>query len=90
MAERILERGEGGAGGWLESACKGILTFRTGILLITVVALWGEDGDRTLPAAAILVAADHLLRSRCATGTASGRRSSATRATSRASWCWRR
>ena len=45
----ILERGEGGAGGWLESACKGILTFRTGILLITVVALWGEDGDRTLP-----------------------------------------
>ena len=46
-----------GAGGWLESACKGILTFRAGILLITVVALWGEDGDRTLPAAAILVAA---------------------------------
>jgi len=57
VAERILERGEGGAGGWLESACKGILTFRTGILLITVVALWGEDGDRTLPAAAIVVAA---------------------------------
>jgi signal transduction histidine kinase len=57
VAERILERGEGGAGGWLESACKGILTFRTGILLITVVALWGEDGDRSLPAAAILVAA---------------------------------
>jgi signal transduction histidine kinase len=57
VAERILARGEGGAGGWLESACKGILTFRTGILLITVVALWGQDGDRTLPAAAILVAA---------------------------------
>ena len=57
MAERILARGEEGAGGWLESACKGILTFRAGILLITVVALWGEDGDRTLPAAAILVAA---------------------------------
>ena len=57
MAERILERGEGGAGGWLESACKGILTFRTGILLITIVALWGEDGDRRLPAAAIVVAA---------------------------------
>ena len=57
MAERILERGEGGAGGWLESACKGILTFRTGILLITIVALWGEEGDRTLPAAAIVVAA---------------------------------
>jgi signal transduction histidine kinase len=57
VAERILARGEGGAGGWLESACKGILTFRAGILLITVVALWGEDGDRTLPAAAILVAA---------------------------------
>ena len=57
MADRILARGEEGAGGWLESACKGILTFRAGILLITVVALWGEDGDRTLPAAAILVAA---------------------------------
>lgn len=57
MAERIVGRGEEGAGGWLESACKGILTFRAGILLITVVALWGEDGDRTLPAAAILVAA---------------------------------
>jgi signal transduction histidine kinase len=57
VAERILARGEEGAGGWLESACKGILTFRAGILLITVVALWGEDGDRSLPAAAILVAA---------------------------------
>ena len=89
MAERILERGEGGAGGWLESACKGILTFRTGILLITVVALWGEDGDRTLPAAAILVAA---VASRPAAllGPRRRRRSSATRATSRASWCWRR
>ena len=57
MAERIRARGEGGAGGWLESACKGILAFRAGILLMTVVALWGENGDRTLPAAAILVAA---------------------------------
>ena len=57
MADRILARGEEGAGGWLESACKGILTFRAGILLITVVALWGEDGDRALPAAAIIVAA---------------------------------
>jgi signal transduction histidine kinase len=57
VAERIRSRGEEGAGGWLESACKGILTFRGGILLITVFALWGEDGDRTLPAAAILVAA---------------------------------
>ena len=57
MAERILARGEQGAGGWLESACKGILTFRAAILLITVIELWGEDGDRTLPAAAILLAA---------------------------------
>ena len=58
MAERIRARGEGGAGGWLESACKGILTFRAGILLITVVALWGQDGDGDkLPAAAIIVAA---------------------------------
>jgi len=57
VADRILARGEEGAGGWLESACKGILTFRAGILLITVVALWGEDGDRALPAAAIIVAA---------------------------------
>ena len=59
MAERIRARGEGGAGGWLESACKGILTFRAGILLITVVALWGQDGDgdKLVPAAAIIVAA---------------------------------
>jgi signal transduction histidine kinase len=57
VAERILARGEGGAGGWLESACKGILTFRAGILLITVVALWGQDGDRIVPAMAIIVAA---------------------------------
>jgi signal transduction histidine kinase len=57
VAERIRERGEEGAGGWLESACKGILTFRAGILLITVIALLGEDGDKTLPAAAIVVAA---------------------------------
>ena len=57
MAERIRARGEGGAGGWLESACKGILTFRAGILLITVVALWGQDGDRIVPAAAIILAA---------------------------------
>jgi signal transduction histidine kinase len=57
VAERILARGEEGAGGWLESACKGILTFRAGILLITVLALYGENGDRTLPAAAIFVAA---------------------------------
>jgi signal transduction histidine kinase len=57
VAERILARGEGGAGGWLESACKGILTFRAGILLITVVALWGQDGDRIVPATAIIVAA---------------------------------
>ncbi len=57
MAERILARGEGGAGGWLESACKGILAFRAGILLMTVVALLAEDGDKALPSAAILVAA---------------------------------
>jgi signal transduction histidine kinase len=57
VADRILGRGEEGAGGWLESACKGILTFRAGILLITVIALFGEHGDRSLPAAAIVVAA---------------------------------
>jgi signal transduction histidine kinase len=57
VAERILARGEGGAGGWLESACKGILAFRAGILLMTVAALLGEDGDKALPSAAILVAA---------------------------------
>ena len=57
MADRILARGEGGAGGWLESACKGILAFRAGILLITVIALLAEDGEKALPAAAILVAA---------------------------------
>ena len=92
MAERIRARGEGGAGGWLESACKGILTFRAGILLITVVALWGQDGDgdTLVPAAAILVAAVTTVRSRCATGTASARRWSATPATWRPSSCSRR
>jgi signal transduction histidine kinase len=57
VAERIRGRGAEGSGGWLESACKLILTFRAGILLITVLTLFGEHGDRSLPAAAIVVAA---------------------------------
>ena len=90
MAERILARGEGGAGGWLESACKGILTFRAGILLITVVALWGEDGDKTLPAAAILVGRGHVVDPAALLGP----RRAGARAPSRPTWrpssCWRR
>src|SRR5215211_7050737 len=56
MAERIRSRGPGGAGGWLESACKLILAARAGILLLTLVSLTGED-DKDLVAVLLVVAA---------------------------------
>ena len=56
MAERIRSRGPGGAGGWLESACKLILAARAGILLLTLISLTGED-DRNLVAILLVVAA---------------------------------
>src|SRR5215217_1582807 len=56
MAERIRSRGPGGAGGWLESACKLILAARAGALLLTLISLTGED-ERDLVAVLLVVAA---------------------------------
>ncbi len=55
MAERIQERGPQGAAGWLESACKLIVTFRAGLLLLTLLSL-PEQEERALVVAAIVVA----------------------------------
>ena len=55
MIERTLARGPEGSGGWLESGCKLILTLRTGVLLVTLIALGGEQHPWLL-VAAILVA----------------------------------
>ena len=50
MSERIRERGPDGSGGWLESACKLIISVRAGILLVTLLSLPDQDertrGDR--------------------------------------------
>jgi signal transduction histidine kinase len=51
----IRERGPEGAGGWLESASKLVLTFRAGVLLVTVLSLPDED-QINLVVAALLVA----------------------------------
>jgi signal transduction histidine kinase len=56
LAERVLSRGPEGAGGWLESACKLIITLRAGILLVTLLMLGSQD-HRELLIVAILVAA---------------------------------
>jgi signal transduction histidine kinase len=56
VAERIRSRGPGGAGGWLENACKLILAARAGILLLTLISLTGED-DKDLVAVLLVVAA---------------------------------
>jgi signal transduction histidine kinase len=55
LAERIQPRGPGGAGGWLESACKLIITLRVGILLVTLLML-SREGDRQLLVLAIVIA----------------------------------
>jgi signal transduction histidine kinase len=52
----IQERGPGGSGGWLESACKLIVAIRAGLLLVTVIALPGGE-DLTAPALALVAAA---------------------------------
>jgi signal transduction histidine kinase len=53
--DEVKPRGPEGAGGWLESVCKLIVTLRIGILLVTMLAL--RDGsDRQLLIVAILVA----------------------------------
>jgi signal transduction histidine kinase len=51
----IQERGPGGSGGWLESACKLIVTIRAGLLVVTVIALPGGS-DLTAPALALVAA----------------------------------
>ena len=55
MAERIRDRGPDGAGGWLESACKLIISVRAGILLVTLLSLPDQD-ERTAAIVAIVVA----------------------------------
>jgi signal transduction histidine kinase len=51
----VEPRGPEGSGGWLESACKLIITLRAGILLVTLLMLGNADG-RELLVAAILIA----------------------------------
>ena len=55
MAERIRDRGPDGAGGWLESACKLIISVRAGILLVTLLSLPDQD-ERTAAIIAIVAA----------------------------------
>jgi len=57
VSEPVRARGADGAGGWLESACRLTLTFRTGILLITVVWVASQDGSLTLLVPALVGAA---------------------------------
>jgi signal transduction histidine kinase len=52
----IQERGPGGSGGWLESACKLIVSIRAGLLLVTIIALPGGE-DLTAPGVALVAAA---------------------------------
>jgi signal transduction histidine kinase len=52
----VQARGPEGSGGWLESACKLIIAIRSGILLVTVLALPRED-ERTLTLLALIAAA---------------------------------
>jgi signal transduction histidine kinase len=56
VAERIQPRGPQGSGGWLESACKLIITVRMSLLLVTLLML-SHAGDPELLAAAIVIAA---------------------------------
>jgi len=51
----IQERGPGGSGGWLESACKLIVAIRAGLLLVTIIALPGGE-DLRMPALALVAA----------------------------------
>ena len=52
----IQERGHSGAGGWLESACKLIISIRAGLLLVTLLALPGGGDALTLTALALIAA----------------------------------
>ncbi len=55
MSDRIRERGPDGSGGWLESACKLIISVRAGILLVTLLSLPDQD-ERTAAIGAIVAA----------------------------------
>lgn len=55
MTEPVRGRGPEGASGWLESACKLIISIRAGILLVTVLSL-PETEKRSLLIAALVVA----------------------------------
>jgi signal transduction histidine kinase len=52
----IQQRGISGAGGWLESACKLILSIRAGLLLVTLLALPDGGDALTLTAFALIAA----------------------------------
>jgi len=52
----IRERGHSGAGGWLESACKLIISIRAGLLLVTLLALPDGGDALTLTALALIAA----------------------------------
>jgi signal transduction histidine kinase len=56
VSERIRDRGPDGAGGWLESSCKLIITVRAGILFVTLLSL-PDQQERTAAIVAILAAA---------------------------------
>ena len=53
----VVQRGPDGAGGWLESACKLIVTIRSGLLLVTLLSLPREEPALTLTALALATAA---------------------------------
>jgi signal transduction histidine kinase len=55
VSEPIRDRGPDGAGGWLESSCKLIISVRTGILLVTLLSLPDEE-ERSAAIVAIVVA----------------------------------
>ena len=55
MNEPIRDRGPDGSGGWLESACKLIISVRAGILLVTLLSLSDQD-ERSAAIVAIVVA----------------------------------
>ena len=53
----VQQRGPDGSGGWLESACKLIIAIRSGLLLVTLLALPDSGDALRLTVAALLAAA---------------------------------
>ena len=58
----VRHRGPDGAGGWLESACKLIISVRIGILLVTLLVAAATRTTRTPAIVAILAAGDRVVR----------------------------